>query len=164
MVSNLTFNKTGYKELNEEMKEIGVKGQAIKEFLLQAIDRDTDAFNQVLTAMRAPEEEREQALGEANKQATLVPLEVLQESLEALRIAKVAAEKGNRNTVSDAGVAGLMGRAGAEGAYYNVMINLKNIKDSDFVSSTRQKAEEYLAEATKLADEISTAVRKELGC
>jgi glutamate formiminotransferase/formiminotetrahydrofolate cyclodeaminase len=163
MVSNLTFNKKGYEKYNEEMKQVGVKGQAIKDFLLQAIDRDTDAFNQVMAAMRAPEEEREEAIEEANKQATLVPLEVLRESLAALRIAKVAAEKGNRNTVSDAGVAGLMGRAGAEGAFYNVLINLKNIKDSGFVTLTRKQAEEYLSEATELAEQISTAVRKELG-
>ncbi|MEE9179650.1 MAG: glutamate formimidoyltransferase [Vicinamibacteria bacterium] len=163
MVSNLTFNKKGYEEFNEEMKEVGVTGQTIKDFLLQAIDRDTDAFNQVMAAMRTPEEEREKALEEANKQATLVPLEVLRESLAALRIAKVAAEKGNRNTVSDAGVAGLMGRAGAEGAFYNVMINLKSIKDSDFVTSTRKQAEEYLFEVAQLAEQVSAVVRKELG-
>jgi glutamate formiminotransferase/formiminotetrahydrofolate cyclodeaminase len=162
MVSNLTFNKTGYKEFNDEMKTIGFKGQQIKEFLLEAIDRDTEAFNQVMAAMRAPEEDRERALEEANKQATLVPLEVLRESLEALRIAKVAAEKGNRNTVSDAGVAGLMGRAGAEGAFYNVVINLNNMKASDFVSSTRKKAEGYLDEATQCSDGIAAMVRKAL--
>jgi glutamate formiminotransferase/formiminotetrahydrofolate cyclodeaminase len=163
MVSNLTFNKTGYKELNEEMKAIGTQGQKIKDFLVEAIDRDTEAFNQVMAAMRAPEEERDHAIEEANKQATLVPLEVLRESVEALKIAKVAAEKGNRNTVSDAGVAGLMGRAGAEGAYYNVLINLNNMKTPDFIASTRKEAEDYLAEATRLAEEISTAVRKALG-
>jgi glutamate formiminotransferase/formiminotetrahydrofolate cyclodeaminase len=162
MVSNLTFNKTGYKEFNDDMKTIGVKGQRIKEFLLEAIDRDTEAFNQVMVAMRAPEEDRERAMEEANKQATLVPLEVLKESLEALRIAKVAAEKGNRNTVSDAGVAGLMGRAGAEGAFYNVVINLNNMKASDFVTSTRQEAESCLDEATKCSDEIAAMVRKAL--
>ena len=162
MVSNLTFNKTGYKDFNEEMKDIGVKGQRIKEFLLDAIDRDTEAFNQVMAAMRSPEEDRERALEEANKQATLVPLEVLRKSLEALIIAKVAAEKGNRNTVSDAGVAGLMGRAGAEGAFYNVSINLNNMKAPDFVTSTRKLAEDYLAEATRYSDEIAAAVRKAL--
>lgn len=162
MVSSLTFNKKGYEGVNEEMKQVGITGQAIKDFLLQAIDRDTDAFSQVMAAMRAPEEEREKAFEEANKQATLVPLEVLRESLAALRIAKVVAEKGNRNTVSDAGVAGLMGRAAAEGAFYNVMINLKSIKDSDFVTSTRKQAEEYISEAIELADQVSAAVRKEL--
>jgi glutamate formiminotransferase/formiminotetrahydrofolate cyclodeaminase len=163
MVSNLTYNKTGYKDFNEEMKAIGTQGQKIKDFLVEAIDRDTEAFNQVMAAMRAPEEERENAIEEANKQATLVPLEVLRESVEALKIAKVAAEKGNRNTVSDAGVAGLMGRAGAEGAYYNVLINLNNMKTPDFVTSTRRQAEDYLEEATNLAEEIATAVRKALG-
>ena len=162
MVSNLTYNKKGYEEFNEEMKQVGVTGQTVKDFLLQAIDRDTDAFNQVMAAMRVPEEERGTALEEANKQATLVPLEVLRESLAALRIAKVAAKKGNRNTVSDAGVAGLMGRAACEGAFYNVMINLKGIQDSDFATSTRKQAEEYISEATELADQVSAAVRKEL--
>lgn len=164
MVSNLTFNKKGYQEVNAEMKEIGVKGQKIKEALLEAIDRDTEAFNQVLAAMRAPEEEREKALEEANKQATLVPLEVLRLSVQALRIAQVAADKGNRHTVSDAGVAGLMGRAGAEGAFYNVMINLNNMSESDFVTLSRRKAKEYVSQATNLADDISATVRHALSC
>jgi glutamate formiminotransferase/formiminotetrahydrofolate cyclodeaminase len=163
MVSNLTFNKKGYKDVNDLMTDLGVKGQSVKDFLLQAIDRDTEAFNQVMTAMRAPEEERGAALEEANRKATLVPLEVLRESVEALKLAQVAAKKGNRNTLSDAGVAGLMGRAGAEGAFYNVMINLNNMKDSDFVRQTRRQANEYLEEATRLAEQTAVLVREGLG-
>jgi glutamate formiminotransferase/formiminotetrahydrofolate cyclodeaminase len=162
MVSNLTFNKKGYKEVNDLMKEVGVTGQALKDFLLQAIDRDTEAFNEVMAAFRAPEDEKERAMEEATKKATLVPLEVLGKSVEALKIAKIAAEKGNRNTLSDAGVAGLMGRAGAEGAYYNVLINLKTLKDAAFIKQTRTQAEALLKEATALSDGIAAAVRKEL--
>ena len=84
-----------------------------------------------------------------------MPLEVARESIEALKIAKVVPE-GNRDTVSDAGVAGLMGRAGAGGIVTTFVINLDNMTASDFVSSRPiGRAEKYVAEAIELSEEIS---------
>ena len=56
-----------------------------------------------------------------------------------------------------------MGRAGAEGAFYNVVINLNNMKASDFVTTTRKKADQYLAKSTQLAEDITATVRRALG-
>jgi len=147
MVANLTVGKKGYKEVREEMVATAVQAQALKDGLLEAVDRDTQAFNKVMEAFRLPKTtpeqafEKERAVEEANKEATLVPLEVLEKAGEAVALARVAAAKGNKNSVSDAGVAGLTGQAAGEGAYYNVLINLAGIKDSQFVADVRRRAE-----------------------
>jgi glutamate formiminotransferase/formiminotetrahydrofolate cyclodeaminase len=165
MVANLTVGKKGYEEVREEMVATAVRAQALKGGLLEAVDRDTRAFNKVMEAFRLPKTtpeqsgEKERAVEEANKEATLVPLEVLEKAVEAVALARVAAAKGNKNSVSDAGVAGLAGQAAGEGAYYNVLINLAGIKDSKFVADVRRRAERFM----KSLDKEGKAVRRILG-
>jgi glutamate formiminotransferase/formiminotetrahydrofolate cyclodeaminase len=147
MVANLTVGKKEYKDAREDMITTAVRAQDLKDALLEAVDRDTRAFNKVMEAFRMPKttpeqaEEKDRAVEEANKEATLVPLEVLEKSVGAVALARVAAAKGNRNSVSDAGVAGLAGQAAGEGAYYNVLINLSGIKDAKFTARVRRDAE-----------------------
>jgi glutamate formiminotransferase/formiminotetrahydrofolate cyclodeaminase len=102
---------------------------------------------------------RQEAMEKANKDATLVPLGVLRRSWDAAQVARQIVEKGNRNSVSDAGVAALTARAAAEGAYLNVRINLPGIMDQDFKAATlkeveevRKKVIEHTEETVRLAE------------
>ena len=168
MVANLTAGKKGYEAHRELMLRVGVDGQRLKDEFLYDIDRDTDAFNEVMAAMKLPKKTDEEkaaradAMETANKGATLVPLGVLQRCVPALELAREMARHGNRNSISDAGVGGLMGRAAAEGAYYNVLINLKGIDDKAFVEQTRAAADRGAVGAHAVADEIAALVRDEL--
>ncbi len=168
MVAALTHGKKGYEAHNNKMQEIGVEAQKIKEAMLKAIDDDTDAFNKVMACFGMPKTTDEEkakraaAICEANKGATLVPLSVLEATPKMLDIAKVAAENGNQNSLSDAGVAALMGRASAHGAYYNVLINLGGISDSEWVTKIRSRAEQAIKETDRIADEVNAIVTTEL--
>ena len=168
MVSNLTAGKKGYEAHRELMLRVGVEGQRLKDEFLYDIDRDTDAFNEVMAAMKLPKKTDEEkaaraaAMEAANKGATLVPLGVLQRCVPALELVREMARHGNRNSISDAGVGGLMGRAAAEGACYNVLINLKGLEDKAFVEQTRAAADSALAQANALAGEIAVLVKEEL--
>jgi glutamate formiminotransferase/formiminotetrahydrofolate cyclodeaminase len=148
MVGALTHGKKGYEDVFKEVEEIGVEGQGLKEAFLSDVDRDSDAFNRVMAAARLPkktDEEkaaRDEAMLAANKTATLVPLDVLKRSWDAARAARRMVEKGNRNSVSDGGVAALTARAAAEAAYLNVLINLPGITDEDFKARTLKEADE----------------------
>ncbi|MBT7670469.1 MAG: glutamate formimidoyltransferase, partial [Bdellovibrionales bacterium] len=98
MVTNLTYGKKDYAEHNSLMEEAGIKGQQLKMWFLAAIDRDTDAFNLVMDAMRLPKKSdeqkaaRDQAIEKANQHCTLVPLEVLERCVELIPILEVAAK------------------------------------------------------------------------
>jgi glutamate formiminotransferase/formiminotetrahydrofolate cyclodeaminase len=161
MVANLTVGKKGYEAVRGDMVDTAVRAQALKDLLLEAVDRDTTAFNKVMEAFRMPKttpeqaREKERAVEEANKEATLVPLEVLEKSVEAARLALTAAAKGNKNSLSDAGVAGLAAQTAGEGAYYNVLINLGGIKDAKFAGRMRRQA----AALRKDLDKAGRAVR-----
>lgn len=147
MVANLTYGKKGYERTGEDMKRIAVRAQELKDELLRAVDLDAWAFNKVMEAFRLPKgteeqsREREAAVEDASKGAALVPLGVLAAAAELIGLAEAVARKGNRNSVSDAGVAGLTAQAAGEGAYYNVRINLPGIKDERFKTRTAKQAE-----------------------
>jgi glutamate formiminotransferase/formiminotetrahydrofolate cyclodeaminase len=147
MVANLTYGKKGYEGSGEDMKRVAIRAQELKDELLRAVDLDTRAFNKVIEAFRLPKgtedqnREREAAVEDASKEAALVPLGVLAAAAELIELAEAVARKGNRNSVSDAGVAGLTAQAAGEGAYYNVRINLPGIKDERFKTRTAKRAE-----------------------
>lgn len=168
MVAALTHNKKGYEKHNAEMEKVGVKAQGLKDFMVKAIDDDTEAFNKVMACFVMPKgtdaekSARAAAIEEATKGATLVPLSVLEKTLDAVKISKIVAENGNQNSLSDAGVAALMARAGAHGAYYNVLINLKSLTDKKWAEGTRKKADDFLAKADKIADAIQDLVAQKL--
>jgi glutamate formiminotransferase/formiminotetrahydrofolate cyclodeaminase len=168
MVSNLTMGKKGYDEVQEEMIQIGVAGQQLKDEFLADIDLDTDAFDRLMDAFRMPkktEEDqalRQAAITEATKGAIAVPMRVLKRTIAALGLVKAVAQKGNQNSLSDAGVGGLMSRAAALGAYYNVLINLQGLDDAEYVSRTRSEAAGALQVALQLADEVEAVVAKSL--
>ena len=77
-------------------------------------------------------------------------------------MARVAAAKGNRNSVSDAGVGGLVGQAAGEGAYYNVLINLSGIKDAAFTARVRREAARLKKSLDKEAKAVKDIVAKAL--
>jgi glutamate formiminotransferase/formiminotetrahydrofolate cyclodeaminase len=168
MVANLTVGKKGYEEVSGKMKEAAAKAQKLKEDLLQAVDEDTRAFNKVIEAFGLPKgseeqiKEQEAAIEKASKQATLVPLGVLERCGPLLELARFVAQKGNRNSLSDAGVAGLMAEAAAAGAFYNVRINLPGIRDSNFKEEALKKGNELMSKVARLGKEIRGLVESQL--
>ena len=147
MVANLTYGKREYKRYNRRMKKIAQDAQHLKDNFLELIERDTDAFNNVMAAMRLKKKTDEQkkiraeALEEATKHATQVPLEIMRRSEDILLLAAQGEKYGNQNSVSDAGVAAIMADATCDGAYLNVIINLGNIEDKKFVEEAKIEAE-----------------------
>jgi glutamate formiminotransferase/formiminotetrahydrofolate cyclodeaminase len=168
MVANLTVSKKGYEEVWEEMKEAASKAQELKDDLLRAVDEDTRAFNAVMEAFGRPKgseeqaAERQAAIEDASKQATLIPLGVLERSGPLLELARLTAQKGNRNSLSDAGVAGLLAEAAAAGAFYNVRINLPGIRDDASKQDAKKKGNELMARAGRLGEEIREWVGRQL--
>lgn len=162
MVANLTFGKKGYEEVWPEMEILAIRAQKLKEFFVSAIDQDTAAFNDVMAAIRLPKKTDEEKatrtrqITVANKLATMVPFSVLEKSLEVAQLALQASEKGNRNSLSDAGVAGLTAAVASVGALYNVLINLKQIDDPAFSTDIQGRA-------VALNDQVEDAVARVKG-
>ena len=116
------------------MKRIKQQSERLRGELLGLAREDGEAFEAVLDAVRMPQtgpaemEARNQAMAAAQAGACRVPLRTTAACIEVIELAAQAAKLGNRNAVTDAGVAGLLAQAAAEGALLNVQINLKSLE------------------------------------
>ena len=141
MVANLTIGKKGYEAVEGEMARMAEQALQLRGRLTAAVDKDADAYTDVMTAYRLPkttDEEkalRKQKIEDAIKQAALVPLEVGRDALAVIELAGQAIRKGNKNAASDGAVAAMNARTATLAAIYNVRINLGSIHDGEFVKN-----------------------------
>jgi len=158
MVAALTWSKKGMEPARPAMRERGERAQALKDWFLESVDRDSEAFHTVLAARRLPKDDpgRARAIESSNQLATRVPLDVLNNAVEAAELALAAAREGNPASVSDAGVAGACALAAAEGAALNVRINLPSVTDAKVAYDLALEMDRSL----KRAREIAAAVRE----
>ncbi|MCL4127441.1 UNVERIFIED_CONTAM: hypothetical protein GTU68_015501 [Idotea baltica] len=83
MVANLSGNKRGWDNRTADFDPWAIKGQELKDRLLQLVNEDTAAFNEVMTAFRLPrnseteKEVRKTAIQDASKYAAQVPFQII---------------------------------------------------------------------------------------
>jgi formiminotetrahydrofolate cyclodeaminase len=128
------------------------------------VEEDSVAFDEVMNTFKMPEDtpaekkQKAKAVQATTKGAAEVPLQTMRHSFKALEGAKIAAEKGNINTITDAGMAALSLLAAIEGAALNVKVNLGNITDKDFSKKMGDEVEDLLAKGRALKEEIMVIV------
>lgn len=164
MVANLTLGKKGYEDVQEEAESVVKEASRLKGLFVEYIDKDSDAFNEVMNAFKLPKdtdermEHRKKAIQEATKLAALVPLDVAREAYKIMDIAKFAVEKGNKNAVTDGAVATMLARTAVLSALYNVKINLSSIKDKEFVAKVAEEVDELESKVKLKEEEILAKV------
>jgi len=169
MVANLTIGKKNYEAVWQDLEAVNAKAEALRAELIRAIDEDVVAFNAVMGAYglpRATDDEkakRAAAIQAALKDATLAPLRAVKACFEVIRLSAAAAEKGNLNVISDAGVAVLSANAGLRSAALNVFINAKAIKDRDFAEKQIAEVNALLAQAAETTEAVYQTVRSKIG-
>jgi methenyltetrahydrofolate cyclohydrolase len=168
MVCRLTIGRKGYESVNAEMLFVLPRAESLQQELRDLIQADIDAYARVMDCYKLPKETdadkaaRTQAIQESLKHASLVPLRVAEYCSDVLDLARVVAEKGNKNAASDGAVGALMAQAGLRSAAFNVSINLGGIKDASFVKEHRARVDELVASAEKIKTEILAVVEKRM--
>lgn len=151
MVANLSGHKRGWDDRWEEFAAWAERGAEMQKRLLELVDEDTEAYNGILKAFEMPKKSEEEkaaraaAVEAATLHASLVPLTVMKEAFKVFELLQEMTEKGNPNSVTDGAVGVLATRACIRGAFLNVKINVKGLKD-------RLKAEELIASAEEIDD------------
>lgn len=160
MVANLSSHKAGWDERWEEFSTWAERGQAIKDKLLFLVDEDTNAFNAIMDSYKLPKSTdaekklRSEAIAAATRYAIEIPFQVMETSYASMELIKAMAEKGNPNSVSDAGVGALCARSAVMGAFLNVKINAAGMKESDFAKEKLHNGAELESKAMALEKEI----------
>lgn len=164
MVANLSAGKRGWEEQISFFSNHAHNGQQLKDTLLKLVDEDTYAFNEIMKAFGLPkntDEEktaRTEAIETATKYACEVPLRVMKTSAASLELIEAMVEKGNQNSITDAGVGALCVKTAVHGAYYNVLVNAKGLKDRNFADRIVSEAKSVLADTYKKADVLLAKV------
>lgn len=168
MVANFTVGKKGYEEVDAEARDILARSEKMRAQLTDMIKADVDVFNRVMGAYGLPKEteedktKRSAEIQAALMEATDVPLACARVAADVIKLCKPIAEKGNKNVISDAGVAVLAGQAALKSAALNVYINIGGIKDQAFVDDRRKQLENILMGMDALTDEIYELVKSKL--
>ncbi len=168
MVANLSSHKRGWDKRWKEFSDWAEKGKAYQTKLLQLVDEDTNAFNQIIAAIRLPkntaaeQKARNLAIQEATKNAIQVPYTIMETAYESMQVLKAMAEVGNPNSVSDAGVGAACARTAVLGAYLNVLINSKDLADTLHAEYVVKEAKALLDKASALEKEILVIVEEKI--
>jgi glutamate formiminotransferase/formiminotetrahydrofolate cyclodeaminase len=168
MVANLSAHKRGWDNRWKEFSDWAEKGKAIQNNLLQLVDEDTEAFNRIIEAFSLPKKSEEEkkmrdiAVQEATKNATLVPLKVMEIAFSGFGLIKEMVENGNPNSISDAGVGALAIRSCIRGAFLNVRINASGLRDKVFVTDVIAKGAEIEALAMTAEDQVIKTINQRI--
>lgn len=168
MVCNLTIGKKKYANVEQEIRAILEKSENLRHKLIDLLQEDIQVYTAVSEAMKKPkdtEEEkaaRHKILQKALKAATEVPLQVAETCAEVITLCQPVAEKGNKNAVSDAGVAILMAEAGLRSAALNILINLGWIEDQSFNAEKQRQLDTLLEGKPALRDQVYDYVVEKL--
>tara|TARA_X000000368_G_scaffold419096_1_gene422490 strand:- start:20690 stop:22381 length:1692 start_codon:yes stop_codon:yes gene_type:complete len=156
MVANLSAHKRGWDDKWEEFSCWADKGMKYQKILLDLVDEDTNAFNNIMDAFRLPKDtdiekaKRKEAIQDATKNAILTPFKVMDTAYKSMEIMKTMAEIGNPNSVTDAAVGALCARTAVIGAFLNVKINCGDCEDKTFVKDILEKGQKLVDKACVL--------------
>ena len=150
MVCNLTIGKPKYAEVEDDMQLLLSQAEALRTELTGMIKADVDVFDKLMATYGLPKETDEEKaarstqIQEVLKEATIVPLDCAKACAKAIRLSRVAAEKGNTGVISDAGVAVMAGYSALKSAALNVYINAGSIKDKAFADEKLAELEQVM--------------------
>jgi len=168
MVANLSAHKPGWDDKWAFFSKWAEKGQAYKNKLLFLVDEDTRAFNKIIEGFRMPKgsdeekQARSKAIEDATKYATEIPFQVMETAFKSMEVMQAMIKDGLQSSLSDAGVGILCARTAVVGAYFNVKINAKDIKDRKFADAILAKAETIYQKTLKIEKETIVHLDKQL--
>ncbi|MCR4422050.1 MAG: glutamate formimidoyltransferase [Exilispira sp.] len=159
MVGNLTFKKKNYENVSTEVERIAFELHNLKDIFLELIDKDTESFNSMMSAIKSKDEK---LIREATKNACKIPFETANLTLNVARLLQQLSKIGNINAISDVGVGCLNLYSAFYAAKYNVLINLKDFDDKIFKEEMINKLALLEKELIPILEEVKSYVESKL--
>ena len=171
MVGHLTISKKKFNELSENVKlDYMSRISALDEIkleVLELIDKDTNAFNDIMASYKLPkvtDEEkkyRTEQINLATIHATEVPLQTAKLAYKSLELAEPTFVYANKSATSDFGVGINLIHAGLNGAIFNVKTNMHEFADIEISRKYYQEVEELEKNANIILKRLIEAVNSE---
>jgi formiminotetrahydrofolate cyclodeaminase len=135
--------------------------QRIREHALRLADADAAAYSRLNELWRLKDDDpsRQRELPAAVEGAIDPPLQMLQDSLELLRLLSDLCGRTNRSLNSDLAIAAVLADSAVRAAAWNVRINLPQLSDQ----RRKQELDELVEAALKQSREICEKVERSCG-
>ncbi len=150
-ISNLTIGKEKYREVEEDAREILDQAAGVEEELLKMVDEDSEILKEILECYKTGDKEKLLAI---SKKAVQFSLDMTTKCVEIMELALEISTIGNRMLASDFEVAAYLGDGAVNSAIANVKINLKGIKEPDYVNDIEKKYKDLSEKSSKIKNEI----------
>ena len=164
MVAAMPKNRAASEDDAARLRGAAGRSSTLSDALLELVDRDSDAYDAVVSAYRLPKGSddekaaRATAIAAAMRKAVAAPLETMQRAADALAMATVVAQLGTRNAASDVEVAIELLVAAARGARANVEINLESLSDATYAGESKAEVERLARQCTDAAAEARLVI------
>lgn len=168
MVCNLTIGKKKYADVEQEMIGLKEKLEEYQKNFFNLAEKDNEAFNKVMEAFKYPKETdsekelRSKKIEEATIAAAEIPYDVMKTCSKILPLIKTVIDQGNKNSLSDAGVAALLAGTAATAAYLNVLINCASLSNQTIACEIKKRADILNDEISRTSEQLVKRVVKEV--
>jgi methenyltetrahydrofolate cyclohydrolase len=160
MVGSLTLGKKKYADVESDIQALNAGAKAIEAHLLDLVEADAEVFAPLAAAYRNPDEK--EAMEKCLLDATMVPLEIMNQSCRAIELLQAYSQKGSKMAISDAGAGAAILGGALKAASLNVFINTAAMTDKAKAKELNLEAEAMLKEYSALAEEIFLSVKNTL--
>ena len=164
MVCNLTIGKKAYIQYSDELEDIKNKLDDLRIKLLNSINEDADAFLPLAKAysMDKSTKDYETNLENCLKVAADSPMNILKNCCEVIKLNKRLAIIGSKISVSDAATSVMLAHGAIYGAYINIIVNTRLMKDKKYAENMNIEAKKLLDEYSSLALKVYDDIYKRL--
>ena len=160
MVTSLTTGKKKYAEYEQEIQTIMNKCECLRTKLLNSINKDAEAFYPLSKAYAISKDEpgRDEKLEECLKMAASSPKEILDLTSKVIEQNERLAIIGSKLAVSDAATSAMLAHGALYGAYVNIIVNTRLMKDKEYANKLEKESknilDEYSSRAIKCYENI----------
>ncbi len=160
MVTNLTIGKKKYLEYTFELTDIRKELDLLRSNLLGCINKDAQAFEPLAEAYALPKDTPgyEEKMEECLKTAASSPLLILKYACRVIDLDERLAVIGSKFSVSDAATSVMLAHGVLYGAYVNILVNTRLMKDEAYADQMNKEAvellDEYSVKALNIYDDI----------
>ena len=160
MVGNYTVGKKKYAQVEEDVKALMTKAEALRARLLALVDADAAAFEPLSKAYAIPKDDpnREQVMEACLRDAAATPMEILRLSCEAIDLHSEMLEKGSVMMLSDVGTGVIFCWSALYGAALNVKVNTKSMADRAYAQAMNDEVDALMERYRKIAERVYESV------
>ncbi len=153
MVTNLTIGKKKFLEYTDELCAIREEADSLRKELLACITRDAEAFEPLAKAYSLPKETEGYAelMEQCLRVAAEPPYQILKYCARVVELDERLQDIGSKLAISDAATSVMLAHGAMYGAYMNVIVNTRLMKDREYADAYAKQAKDMLDDYAKRA-------------